>query len=47
MVDHLASFQALALLWAKLRNVWGGVPVIVSTIPLGREPWPLATVSVS
>jgi hypothetical protein len=26
VVDHLASFQALALLWAKLRNVWGGVP---------------------
>ena len=47
MVDQLAAFHALAFLWAKLRNVRGGMPVIFSTVPLAREPWPLATVSVS
>jgi hypothetical protein len=47
VVDHFVAFPVLVFLCAKYRNVRGADPVIFSTVPLGREPWPLAIVSVS
>ena len=42
-----ASLHAAAFLPAKSRNVRGGVPVICSPMPLGCDPLPYWTVSVS
>src|SRR5260370_520953 len=48
VIDHDAgALHAAAFLRAKSRNVRPGLPVISSTTPLGRDPLPDATVSVS